>query len=245
LLFAGLRSHDMWYRDKFKNEIANDVRLGDVTRPWNVRVADSFRTFSSYACPSLQFNSATKDAIRKVKERAGLSKKFIEKFPSNYKSVAFHIRRGDKILEHEPYPADLYVKKLLDVIGGGTNRKKISHCFLLTDDYAVVDELSTSLKKRNIPCRLETLAPKERKGLHYTYPDYYPLMHHPYDDAIVYMAELSIAIDSSYFIGTFNSNLGTVLTLLRSCKPTTDFESDYETLFDTYGIDRGGNWFIV
>jgi len=59
------------------------------------------------------------------------------------------------------------------------------------------------------------------------------------EDTIEFLTELSIAIDSTYFIGTFNSNIGTLVTLLRSCKASSSNPrlSGYYNYFRSYGDD--------
>ena len=49
-------------------------------------------------------------------------------------SVAFHIRRGDKVkFEARAYQADEYVSKLLETVSNPAQRSKIKHCYVATD----------------------------------------------------------------------------------------------------------------
>jgi len=199
-----------------------------------------YRLVSNYACASLQFNPETKDAMKEVKLKAGLSPAYFGTEYGNINnttSVTFHIRRSDKLIrESKPYAGDDYVRKLLDVVGS-TGARMITHCFVATDEYAVVEELSESLTRNNISCHLETLVPQSRNGT--SWRKQYLISP---EETIEFLTELSIAADSTYFIGTFNSNVGALVTLLRSCKASSRL-SGYHNYFRSYGVDTE-KWYI-
>jgi len=196
-----------------------------------------YRLVSNYACTSLQFNPETKDAMKKVKLKAGLSPAYFGTEYGNVNnttSVTFHIRRSDKLIgESKRYAGEDYVRKLLDVVGS-TGARMITHCFVATDEYAAVEKLSESLTRNNISCHLETLVPQSRNGTSRQKQN-----HLSPEDTIEFLTELSIAIDSTYFIGTFNSNIGTLVTLLRSCEASSSNPrlSGYHNYFRSYGVD--------
>ena len=129
--------------------------------------------------------------------------------PSSPTSAAFHIRRGDKIIsESRAYGTMEYVSKLVNDVattGASDLRPCIKHCFVATDDYGVVEQLSKDLQTNNIPCQLYTLTKPgyetTRKG----------------DDFTVFLAQMELLIRSTYFIGTFNSNVGGLVALYRGC----------------------------
>ena len=66
--------------------------------------------------------------------------------------------------------------------------------------------------------------------------------------SIAFLSELSVLIDSSYFVGTMNSNVGSFVTLMRSCSAYDEGErldDPKEMLtsnhyFDSYGTDMDG-----
>lgn len=224
LLFADVWSHDSFFVKGFNYVYQNRFPNRDYV----------YRTLSSYGCPSLQFNSETKAAIKLIKEKAGLSERFIieNDDPSDSLSVTFHIRRGDKAIEVEPVNAEKYVLKLLDV--ADSDISKITHCFVATDDHTAVEELLFSLQQHQIPCHLETLAPDDRKGTSFVQQHY---------QTLEFMAELSIAIESTYFIGTFSSNIGKLVAILRSCKSSSNLESGDDNYFRSYSVDK--DWSIL
>ena len=222
LAFVSLLSHGMYFR---RNILFQHFPGQDLDH--------LYRLLSSYACQSLHFNPEAKDAIKKIKQKAGLSPAFLDE-NNDTTSVTFHVRRSDKVTsgESKKYTGDDYVRKLLDEVGS-SHASNMTHCFVATDDYAVVEELSESLQRHNISCHLETLAPKNRHG---TSGHMQKAISH--GETIEFLAELSIAIDSTYFIGTFNSNVGSLVTLLRSCKASSKPDSGYHNYFRSYGVDQ-------
>ena len=121
-------------------------------------------------------------------------------------------------------------------------RYLIQYCFVATDDYDVVfDELRLSLLEHNIPCTLyalrDTYHHRDHTGTSTgsnvndanvssasgisssrsstsSRRDAY--------DMILLLAEMKYLIDATYFVGTFNSNVGGLVSLYRGCKHNHD-----------------------
>ena len=58
------------------------------------------------------------------------------------------------------------------------------------------------------------------------------------EDTFQFITELSLLIDTTYFIGTFSSKVGVLVKLLRSCPEGNDPTHYYQS----YGVDRHYFW---
>ena len=181
---------------------------------------------------ALHSNSIGKhlNEIHKLYEERGIPGKW--KYEHN-DSVAFHVRRSDKVAtgESKKYKADDYVQKMIEAVG----EKNITNCFVASDDYAAVEEIKDALLERNASCNVSTLADTRRRGT-----SEYHQMEISYEDTLVFLAEISILINSTYFIGTMNSNIGSFVTLMRSCPAYNKGENlaNSTTMFRSYGVDQ-------
>ena len=189
-----------------------------------------------YACTSFQFNRQTLDDIHKLYEERGISGKWKHEHDD---SVAFHVRRSDKVAggESRKYEADEYVQKMIETVG----EKNISNCFVASDDYAAVEEMKVALLQRNVSCNVSTLADTSRQGTSERQQ-----MALSYEDTLAFLAEISILINSTYFIGAMNSNIGSFVTLMRSCPAYNRGENlaNSTTMFRSYGVDQD-EWVLI
>ena len=187
-----------------------------------------FHRMSQLLCQSIRLNDIAKNRITNVLENSGIPRELwnwtMSSFPvsstssrppetsssssSDIITVGFHIRRTDKVAiqEARAYEAYEYVDKLVqDVVPTVQDQSRIRYCFVATDDYNVISDLQDSLSNASIPCTLYTLTTKDfsntRTG----------------DDFILLLAQMQILIHSTYFIGTFSSNIGGLVALYRSC----------------------------
>ena len=204
-------------------------------------------------CPHFQFNERT---LREIEfHRQGYN---ILPANLNGTSVAFHLRRGDKIKsklfhpgrprnlndvlmyvyhtfvprgESRMFSADAYVDKLRTVLPKGIT---VDHCFVSSDDYDAVRELDEALQRHNVQCALHTLTePKERgNNVNNKFPKAERTVH--------FLAELQIMIEATYFVGTFNSNVGLFVTAMRGCQleATTTMATDRTHFARSYAVDR-------
>ena len=119
------------------------------------------------------------------------------------RSVAFHIRRGDKSIEIAMTKASTYVSKMMKVVPKAT---EIHDCFVATDSYHAIHELQTALRSQNMTCHLASLVQPNYKTTRGR------------DDFLGFLAEYLILVKATYFIGTFTSNIGDLVALTRRCE---------------------------
>lgn len=116
--------------------------------------------------------------------------------PSKY--VSLHIRGGDKHLEFDIQPIEMYLDKLHALTIE-------SNVFLLTDDYSVVTEI-----KRKTNKTIYSLCLKSEKGYYHS-----NFMHkgkkEQEEQLIKLFASIEVMASSHLFIGTFSSNPGMYL----------------------------------
>lgn len=122
-------------------------------------------------------------------------------------SVAFHIRRGDKLIkESRAFSPQEYINALTAGISP-TEKAAIQHCYVATDDYRVVDELAIALRSASIACPIvHTLAGKDydtnRNGHH----------------ALQLFVDLKMLVDATFFVGSISSSIGRMVSLWRGCR---------------------------
>ena len=194
--------------------------------------SEFFRHMSSVVCDSIKINNPTQKRIRTLLRRSSIPEFF---HGDGSKSVSFHIRRGDKVTsgESRAFEANEYAEKLLKV---HRNVTEVTQCFLATDDYTVVSELETALRKRSVGCnKLHTLASgkytSKRDGYH----------------TVLFLAELTMLVDATYFIGTVNSNVGSLTSFNRGCREDRrDGESEtnrYNHYYGSHFVDEE-EWYL-
>lgn len=208
-------------------ETQRPANKSDYMRRWNSdkqRIAKTYALMAKETCTHLQFNARTKSLIQQLKAEHNM--------PNFRKgsTVAFHIRRGDKIKigESKFYPASAYVDKLLNV-----TQEPIDHCFVASDDYASVEEVKVALRRHNINCKVHTMTSKNDTG--FTLRNQRKKGMFP---TIEFLAQMSILTNAKYFIGTFNSNVAALTALRRECvhKGAVHYAN-------SYGVD-GDEWYI-
>ena len=196
----------------------------------------------NFMCPNLQFNPTATAAIMERRRQYGVPERLASP------SIAFHIRRTDKLWIESPlYPAEDYVKKALQMAGGQSDDPVtyFQSCFLATDDVNVIDELSLALEEANMTCTLHTLASTEHLAQNITLDTY----DRRYDanGALSFMAELDMLIRATYFVGTFNSNVATLVAVLRACpenrRDRLSVDGDLDHFARSYGVD-GDEWYL-
>jgi len=226
--------------------------------------SDFFGHLSKASC-HIRFNQETNERIGKILQnhsvpnfRPSLYNNIIDD-GNDCSSVAFHIRRGDKLeKESIPYQAKEYIDTL---IRGISEKEKncIRHCFVATDDYRVVSDLATELAASSIHCTLHTFA----RPFHDNKNDKPSSKATPKRDgnhALVLFVDLKMMIDASFFVGTFNSNIGKLAAMWRGCKQEEEEEeyredvvaswktrrrtqgaslaNHYNHFYRSYGVDR-------
>jgi hypothetical protein len=162
-----------------------------------------YRKLLQQACPHIQFNAQTRQEIEAIKDRHGLPN-YADTERSN--SVAFHIRRGDKIYtESRAFAPEEYVKRFLS-ISPAIGETHFHYCYIATDDEAVVADTTAVLKQYNVSCAIQSMA-----------NDSLQQKRHGPAATIHFLAELSVLKDATIFVGSMNSNVGMLVSMLRGC----------------------------
>ena len=226
-----------------------------------------YRKLVDFGCPHLHFNQQTRFEVDQYqRENLGSGNPVLEfgYNNANTTSVAFHIRRGDKIRfgwmarvpfyggESRFFAADSYVDKMLQVVSQepSNSNNMPQHCFVASDDYAAVEELRLALQRRNVPCSLHTLTQPTQRGNRM--PDdkiaaaaASGSQQREWAKTIHFLAELDLMSRATYFVGTFNSNVASVVALLRGCQccyddSTSTFSNNKKAphFAHSYGVDR-------
>lgn len=120
-----------------------------------------------------------------------------------------HIRRGDKKTETPYVPIEKYIETVQAV------NARIERVFVMTDDYAVFEQV----KEQYSQFDFVTLCPQDRRGhLQSRFNKHTQAQRKM--ETLLLLTELEIARKGGFFVGTFSSNLGNMVALLRG-KETT------------------------
>ena len=244
--FRKVASHSSktWYKSQpwNGNQQSPPIKLAGLVdyRPQIKEMFDSgsvdfYLQLAHHMCPNLQFNADTQEEISEQLKINGIPR---------HVSVGFHIRRGDKVAagESPAYAAETYVQKLLAV---SKRISRIETCFLATDDASVVGELQAALTQHQVRCQLYTLMQQQPTQSSPVATNEWKKMSQSVSMTIPFLAEMSMLIRASVFIGTFNSNLGTLVSILRSCDAWGEVDEKKGRLHfsQSYGVDQE-NWFF-
>lgn len=161
-----------------------------------------------HACSKLieitwHYNSTTQKAIDQFKNSVNLPEKYI----------GFHIRGGDKFVEHKLEPITAYFSQVKNTA--------IKTGFVLTDDYAVIKEIHQSYPEWDI----STFCQKEEHG--FFFRDFSSLPTNQQQKQFLRLfASIDLLAQSEQFIGTFSSNPGMYLGMRNASICTgVDFNS--------------------
>jgi len=190
-------------------------------------------------CPHLQFNDRIKNEIRKFRKRLRIPLAFGNNTNNQTESasttIAFHIRRGDKLITKlKKYHTYQYLHTFERQVGVKVVRT-LKHCFVATDDPAVIRKFRRAIQNHNHKwsCTVHFISPACKDII---FPD----------STYQFLTEMSILLDAKYFVGTFNSNVGALVSILRSCphRLDEDFSTwNYSHFGQSYGADRD-DWFF-
>jgi hypothetical protein len=163
------------------------------------------------ACQALlerawKFNQQTVTSVEAIRKALGLG-------DDAYFTV--HIRRGDKWHEAKPIEVRNYMAKVEEI-----NRSLIRKCFVMSDDYSVVTELRREYPQLDIVSLCE---PSECGHVQSAFN--LESAEARRDSTLRLLAELDIAKDGAFFVGTFSSSLGRLVAILRGrdCTFGADF----------------------
>jgi hypothetical protein len=195
---------------------------------YNPNSVDFYLKLVQKMCPHMQFNAYALAEIAARQQDNGVLV---------HPSVAFHIRRGDKVTskESKEYNGEVYVKKLLTV----APNVDFQTCFVASDSYDVVQELQSTLELHNITCRLVTLTEKTERG-HDFYGGKVKGDTEDTEETLQFLSQLEIMTRATYFVGTFGSNVGAVASILRGCRS----DLPQQNYSNSYGVDTD-KWFFT
>jgi len=151
------------------------------------------------------------------------------RLPEDY--VALHIRRGDKVGDEDvQYPVERYFRRLHEI--GGLDARAL---FVMSDDYATVDEVRTYLESTGQTNRVVTLCQREHTGFsvnklqrgedftgpgrHFENAESYRSYVRTEVDRL--LAETLIATAASRLVTTRRSNVGRTIRALRPDESTS------------------------
>jgi len=188
--------------------------------------AGAYGAIKPYAC-MIRYNEETQREIDGILNQAS-----IPRFDDSITTVSFHIRRGDKIKESRYFETHEYVDKLVNATTS-EERAAIQYCYVATDDYDTVAKIRNDLTDASISCRIHTLSlpdhDAERNARH----------------AVYLFADLYMLTRGTFFVGSFNSNIGRMTSLWRSCRHERDESANeanqYHHFYRSYDVS-GGEW---
>lgn len=172
----------------------------------NFTEEDLWRMMGKEMCPNLKYNEVTRQKVKAVKAERG--------FPNfdepDTRSVTFHVRRTDKVDQSESiaFSGESYVSKLLEAHPGANP----DHCYVATDDATAVAEVKQALRDAQLMCQVWNLPDDKKAGGREG-----KFIRSTYDESIIFLTELSIMVEATYFVGTWDSNVGVMATVLRGC----------------------------
>ena len=159
-----------------------------------------------------KFNDETSEAIAELRKGLALS-------ADNYFTV--QIRRGDKKSEADTFALHEYIRlaKRFNAMRERTT------CLVMTDDYSVITELRTAYPEY----QFVSLCPKSDRGHEQAaFNSLSPGLRR--QRTLALLAELSMATEGSFFVGTFSSNIGRFVALLRGLETTYSVDGPFTML---------------
>ncbi len=184
------------------------------------RSRDPHRAKKKYYIPELGINGNIQEACSKLIETTWRYNEKTQKSIDGLKAsvnisgnyIGFHIRWGDKSIEHKPYPAEAYFAKVAD-----TETKKT---FVASDDYRAVD----AVRRLRPGWEVYTLEREDERDFSYA-----GFLHQPEEARQEQLLRLFASVDllsqSQQFIGTYSSNLGMYVGM-RNAKICTGVDYD-------------------
>ena len=186
-LFNGgnLITSDVWYKIR-----KLDSNLSDFDYSKYFPEAKNLQSVCSEIIDMIYcFNSETQSEIDKIKGMVQLEREY----------VGFHIRGGDKFLEHQLVEVTDYIKKAEAI-------STVRQGFVFTDDYSLFKLMCTKFTD----WKFQTLAPKEDAG--YFHKQFIKLPAEVRKSKTIQMfASIDILSNAQHSFCTFSSNVGMYL----------------------------------
>jgi hypothetical protein len=174
-------THDLWRR--YKSDFFARKRFFFPELGIEGGVLDATRVLHSIVW---RYNDETRRKVESLKAAISL--------PESY--LGIHIRSGDKVIEHQVFDAEPYVRKAASL-------SPLRSAFVLTDEYSVFARLCADFPDWSF--RTNCL-PEERGYFH---EEYQKLSPEAKAELLVKLfAAMDILAGAEHFIGTFSSNPG-------------------------------------
>ena len=123
-------------------------------------------------------------------------KDYLTNLGLNNDYLAIHVRRGDKSIEHEYVPITLYLKLLNSL------ELELNKLYIATDDQRIVDEFRKALgNKYQIYTSFENQTGHDQSSFNNSAANIRK------SKTLLFIAELEIIFNSTYFIGSQTSNV--------------------------------------
>jgi hypothetical protein len=174
-------THDIWR--KFKTDRFAAKRFVVPELGIDGDILDATRVLHAIVW---RYNEETRTAVDARKASLPLSEPYI----------GLHIRSGDKVIEHEVFGAEPYIRKAKEL-------SPLRRAFVLTDDYAIFQRLEAEYPEWSFST---TCRPEERGYFH---EEYQKLSSEAKADQLINLfAAMDILAGAECFVGTFSSNPG-------------------------------------
>lgn len=205
-------------RPDYRGNMYNDLRSMDEEELWFLMWEDM--------CPSLRYNDETQAKVDEIKASHALPNLLELDKPS----VAFHLRRSDKVEQGETtlMAGKLYVEKLLEVAPG----VEFGSCYIASDDEAAVAEVEQALDDAGIQCDHVSLLEGDKKG-----GKQGKITRSSYEASLIFLTELSMMVEATYYIGSWDSNVAILATILRGCP---QYGHEMRDFAHSYHVNKNG-----
>lgn len=171
-------------------ELFREIRRQDVNKVYSIPRVELNGTLLEN-CSKIHnliwnYNNKTREEIEIIKEKLSLSGSY----------YAFHIRGGDKLIEHDLYSFEAYMNCV-------SQNKSIENIFVLTDDYTNIELLI-----KHYPCyNFKTLCNEHERG--YIHQEFEKkTKSEKRKDLLKLFASMDLMQNAEMFVGTFSSNPG-------------------------------------
>ena len=163
-----------------------------------------------------RLNDSTQQAVLQAKNSVDLG---------SAPYAALHIRRGDKIKEAKYTPSSQYIKKVQEINRNST--ESIERFFVMTDDYKVVAELEHEYPNWQFfsLCNVYQSG-HDQSAFNLSSPDLRR------DSTIKFLSELYIAQESTFFVGTYSSNICRFLSLFKGKENTHSVDIPFTMFYE-------------
>ncbi len=213
-------------KDKFKIKLYKTLnRVNFLTQDLWLQIRDRSHENEIYNIPELGIiNSSLIAACRSLID---ITWKYEAKTDSTIKNrinslnlpteyIGFHIRRGDKNIEHKSTGTVLYFERIKDL--------NIKNIFISTDDYNVILEVKNDLYKH---WNFFSLCREDQLG--YDHELYKKLdKNRIKEEQIDLLTSIDVLSNSHYFIGTFSSNIGMYMGMRMGVKKSMSVDITWQ-----------------